>query len=90
MGKHRGLPAAHIAVPCENGPDPFFQKKIQIDEVAGSVFSDRFETAHHAPISLGKILDDIGFVGATPVVKEILEGAYVYPPGMDKHTRMLL
>ena len=54
------------------------------------MLNDRLETAHHAPISLGKILDDIGFVGATPVVKEILEGAYIYPPGMDKHTRMLL
>ena len=42
------------------------------------------------PISSGKLLDDTGYLGATPAVKEILEGTYVYPPGMDKHTRLSL
>ena len=77
MGKQKGLPAAQIAIPCENGPDPVFPENSQIAKVAGNMLSDRFETAHHAPISLGKLLDDIGFLGATPVVKEILEGTYV-------------
>ena len=42
------------------------------------------------PISSGKLLDDTGYLGATPAVKEILEGTYVYPPGMDKYTRLML
>ena len=54
------------------------------------MLSDRFETAYHAPISSWKLLDDIGFLGATPVVKQILEGTYVYPLGMDNHIRLLL
>ena len=54
------------------------------------MLSDCFETAHHAPFSLGKFLNDIGFLGATPVVKQILEGTYVYPLGMDKHICLLL
>ena len=54
------------------------------------MLSDQFETAHHAPISSGKFLDDIGFLGAMPAVKEIPEGTYVYPPGMDKHTHLLM
>ena len=85
MGKQRGLPVTQIAVPCETGPDPIFLKKSQIGEVAGRLLSERFET-----VSLGKLLGDIGYLGATPMVKEILEGMYVYPPDMDKHTRLLL
>ena len=67
-----------------------FSEESQINKVAGNVLSDRLEKAHNVPISLGKFLNDIGFLGATPGVKQILEGTYVYPLGMDKHTRLLL
>ena len=60
MGKQRGLPAAQIAVPCETGPEPIFSEKGQINDVAGSILSERFVTAHHAPLSSGQLLDDIG------------------------------
>ena len=53
------------------------------------MLSDSSETAHHAPISSGKFRDDIRFLGATPVVKEMLEVTHVYPPGMDTHTHLL-
>ena len=90
MGKQRGIPATQIAVPCAYGPDPVFSEKIQIDEVAGDVLSDSFEAAYHITINVGKLLDDIGFLGATPSVKEILECAYVFLTDMDQHTRLLL
>ena len=64
-------------------------EKRQIDEVAGNILSDRSEAAHHAPISLGKVLCDIGFLGATPAVEKILEGTFFFPLDMDKHTRLL-
>ena len=41
-------------------------------------------------ISSEKLLHDVGYLGETPAVKEILEGTYVYPPGMDKYTRLML
>ena len=90
MGKQRGLPAVQITVPCETGPDPIFLEKSQVNDVAGTMLSERFVTAHHAPLSSGQLLDDIGYLGATPAVKEILKGTYVYPPDMDHHTRLLL
>ena len=65
-------------------------EKSQIDEVAGSLLSEHFETSHHAPLSSGKLLDDVGYLGATPEVKEILEGTYIYLLDMDKHTHLLL
>ena len=68
MGKQRGLPAAQIAVPYEMGPDPIFSEKSQINDVAGTMLSEQFETAHHAPLSLGQLVDDIGYLGAKPAV----------------------
>ena len=59
MGKQHGFPDAQIADPCETGPNQIFLEKIQIDEVAGSLLSERFGRAHHATLSLGKLLDDI-------------------------------
>ena len=64
--------------------------KSQTNKVAGDVLSGCFEASHHAPIGLRTLLDDTGFLGATPAVKEILEGTNVFPPDMDKHTRLLL
>ena len=61
--------------------------KSQIEDVAGNVLSKRFEAAHHDTINSGKLLDDIGYLGATPpAVEEISEGKYVFPPDMDTHT----
>ena len=54
------------------------------------MLSERFVTAHYAPLSLGQLLDGIGYLGATPAVEEIPEGTFVYPPDMDHHTRLLL
>ena len=54
------------------------------------MLSEHFETSHHAPLSSGKLLDDVGYLGATPEVKEILEGTYIYLLDMDKHTHLLL
>ena len=85
----RGLSATQIAVPYEYSPDPVFSEKIQIDEVAGDVLSDSFEAAYHITINVGKLLDDIGFLGATPALKKILEGTYIVLLDMEKHTRLL-
>ena len=51
------------------------------------MLGNNFEVAHHVHISL---VDDIGFLGATPAVEDILEGPYVFPPDRDKHTHILL
>ena len=54
-------------------------------------YSERgFSTPQHATIGSGKFLDDIDYLCAMPAAKEILEGTYVYPLGMDKHTHLLL
>ena len=47
-------------------------------------------SAHSAPISSGELLDEVGFLGNTPAVQEILRGTYAYPKDMDVHTRHLL
>ena len=89
MGKRRGLPAAQIAVGCPTGPDAIFSSQEDIEEVAATHLSDRFKSAHSAPISSGKLLDDIGFLGDTKTVRDILEGTYEYPPDTDPHTKLL-
>ena len=77
-------------MPCETGPDPIFSEKIQVNDVARTMLSEQFVTAYHAPLSSGQLLGDIGYLGAKPAVKELLEDTSVYPPGMDHHTRLLL
>ena len=73
-------------------PYPVFSKESQVHNVGGDVLSEQFEVICHAPINPGKLLDVIGFLGNMPAVavKEILEGKYKFPTGMDSHTHLLL
>jgi hypothetical protein len=61
-----------------------------VEEQAARRLTDRFKLARDAPISQGKLFDDIGYLGDTTSTKAILEGTYEFPPEMDPHTRLLL
>jgi len=52
--------------------------------------SGRFRLAFTAPSCSGKLFDDIGFLGDTQAVKDILEGTYVFEPDVDPVTKLLL
>jgi len=52
--------------------------------------SERFRKAFTAPSLSGPLFDDIGFLGDTEQVQQILEGTYVFPEGTDPATRLLL
>ena len=45
--------------------------------------------AFTAPSCSGKLFDDIGFLGDTQAVKEILEGTYVFEQDVDPATKLL-
>ena len=91
MGNHTLSTYRHCHGLCHtsNGV-PTMLKWFGSDYSATIILSERFVTSQHAPLSSGQLLDDIGYLGATPAVKEILEGTYAYPPEMNHHTRLLL
>ena len=53
--------------------------------------SDRFPLAFTGPSCSGQLFDDIGYIGDTEALQQILEGTYIFPPGTDPPvTRLLL
>ena len=63
------------------------------DEIFGKVSShlaQRFRLAFSAPCHRGQLFDDIGFLGDTAAARDILQGAYEFPPDTDPATRLLL
>ena len=70
---------APVAVGVET-PDQGYEEFTTEDDVFLQVsknLSERFRLAFTAPSCSGKLFDDIGFIGDTQAVKEILEGTYV-------------
>jgi hypothetical protein len=83
-----GAPTA-IKVKTSDG-DVVYDTRQDVEEQAARRLTDRFKLARDAPISQGKLFDDIGYLGDTTSTKAILEGTYEFPPEMDSHTRLLL
>ena len=52
--------------------------------------SKRFRLAFSAPSCSGPLFDDIGFLGDTVAVQQILEGSYSFPANTDPATKLLL
>lgn len=97
FGKQRGLPAAQLGVRSELSPDgedevndEIFSERADVEGVAAEKLSDRFRKAHHTPVNSGKLLDEIGLLADTPVVRQILDGTFVFPPDWDAHTVLLM
>jgi hypothetical protein len=83
-----GAPTA-IKVKTADG-DVVYDTRQEVEEQAARCLTDRFKLARDAPISQGKLFDDIGYLGDTTATRAILEGTYEFPPEMDQHTRLLL
>jgi hypothetical protein len=86
-GRRGGAPTA-IKVKTPEG-DVVYDTRQEVEEQASRRLTDRFKLARDAPISQGKLFDDIGYLGDTTATKAILEGTYEFPPDMDPHTRLL-
>jgi hypothetical protein len=65
-------------------------RKLRSKQQDASLIGLSWLEARDAPISQGKLFDDIGYLGDTTSTKAILEGTYEFPPDMDPHTRLLL
>jgi hypothetical protein len=84
----RGGAPTSIRVKSDGG-DERFDTQAEVEEQTARRLTDRFKLARDAPICLGQLFDDIGYLGDTQCTKAILEGTYAYPPEMDWHTRLL-
>ena len=78
-----------VRVITENGVETHETEEGIFGEVSKNL-SQRFRLAFTAPCYSGELFDDIGFIGDTAAAKAILEGTYVYPPGTDPATKLLL
>ena len=84
--KARGRPPVAVRVAT---PDQGYEEFMTEDEVFLQVsrnLLEQFRLAFTAPSCSGKLFDDIGFLGDTQAVKEILEGTYVFEPDVDPAT----
>ena len=52
--------------------------------------SERFRLAFTAPSCSGALFDNIGFLGNTEEVQQILKGTYDFPADIDPATKLLL
>ena len=50
----------------------------------------RFRLAYSTPCYHGQLFDDLGFMGDTECLQQILEGTYEYPPDTDIWTKKIL
>ena len=89
-GTKRGQAVTSVRVKTE-GEDELYEKE---DGVFGQVsknLADRFRLSFTAPCcKLGPLFDDIGFLGDTEAAQQILEGTYIFPPGTDPATKLVL
>ena len=61
-----------------------------IFDAAEPVLTERFTGAFASPFYTGKLFDDLGFIGDTECVQQVLEGTYEIPEGTDRATRLVL
>ena len=52
--------------------------------------SERFRLVYSAPSYRGQLFDNLGFMGDTECLQQILEGTYDYPPNTDVWTKKIL
>ena len=90
FGARKSLPASKVATRCEDGGRVVHASKLDTHAAIKSHLKPRFQTACDAPISRGQLRRDLGHLADTPAAKAILEGKYVFPPGTDEATIMIL
>ena len=89
FGKKKGNPPSRIAVPNAAGPDPIYSGRENVETVAAEHLTQRYTSAHSSPFATGKLLDDVGHLGAGPAVSSILDGTYEFPPEYDDHAKAI-
>ena len=85
-----GGAVTRLLVPTSQGPS-LYATKDGVEQQAAEKMQSRFRLARGAPICTDEELHrDFGFLGNTEATRQVLEGTYVFPEGIDPHTNLLL
>ena len=88
--KPKGRAVMSVKVKQDDGETEEISTEDGIFLTVSKTMSERFRLAFSAPAYRGKLFDDIGFLGDTEAAAAILNGTYVFPPGTDPATKLLL
>jgi len=85
-----GGAVTRVKVPSPGGASVFATKE-GVESQAGPRMNGRFRLGRRAPICADdRLHQDFGFLGDTEATRQVLEGTYAFPEGIDPHTKMLL
>ena len=92
MGRHKAAPLCEVKVPVEDplAPALHFTTKESVHQATGECIRDRYQLGLRSPFNRGQLGQDVGQQGEGPVVQQILDGTYQFPPDTPPEVEALL
>ena len=87
----RGSAVARLTVKSDAGEETVYATREGVEHQASRAIADRYKKARTAPILQDeRLFKDFGYTANTPAARQVLDGTYNYPEGMEFYTKVLL
>jgi len=92
MGRHKAAPLCEVKVPTEDplAPALHYTTRESVHQATGECIRDRYQLGLRSPFNSGQLGQDVGQLGDGPVIQQILDGNYQFPPDTPPAVEALL
>ena len=78
-------------VKSDAGEETVYATREGVEHQASRAIADRYKKARTAPILQDeRLFKDFGYTANTPAARQVVDGTYNYPEGMEFYTKLLL